>query len=867
VLLLPTFATADQEGFEQRQDLGRNPRTFQPSPDVDILIATSKPYDNVIQRIQAVKGVVRYEYEHIDAIAATIPAIHLNNFKNLPEIYAIEKDREISLDTIRDVYEDNSMGLAAHTYEIDAAELSGDVVGFTEVAPDGYFPTEVDAMRASDFWNVTGHFGEGVIVGIMDSGTANVAAISGRVIGGESFLSANPPLDDGLPPNSPLNGPHGTWVATTLGANVIFGFLSTSSFVRAIKNYIPEAVLPDFFAPGIDGVPMVGPAPEAEFFALKVFNVSGRTSNSILLAGFDRAIELKQLYDQGDPAGVNLRVLNGSFSGGSLYAADDPFFAGMIAAVNGAGIVTCFSASNDGPGTMTIGDPGSARNTLTVGSTSIASYERILRDVQFGPGLGAMWRATDGHQIAESSSRGPTADGRWDPDIVAPGANVLAQGASGSINIVSGTSFSAPNVAGCAALLISNNPSMTPDEVRGKLLNGANPNLLDDNPTIEDQGFGFVDALAALSASNANPPDVGAEFEDVADNIAALGLMITDEDHFMHTTDWLVPGEGHEIFIEISEPHTSLSVSITVEQENDPANQNALFGDSGLFSLTNSWTHFGTYYTVQLVSAATAISIPESALDFGLVRINLAADDDNAGRVRLTAVVDKEKGAPVASQNRIAKGKVGQSETDIHAFEVPMGLTDLTLYLSWGNGWNKWPTNDLDLILVDPDGFLNFAGATLSTPERVFLENPTPGVWTAFVQGFTVWPNESGDVTEPYKLASSVDLASKASGELVAERTDAVPTRFDVGQNYPNPFNPSTTIAYALSEASDVTIEIFDVRGTRIAELVNEHQQPGFHRVTWHGLNQSGVAAPSGVYFYKVRAGEQVMQKRMMLLK
>jgi hypothetical protein len=116
-------------------------------------------------------------------------------------------------------------------------------------------------------------------------------------------------------------------------------------------------------------------------------------------------------------------------------------------------------------------------------------------------------------------------------------------------------------------------------------------------------------------------------------------------------------------------------------------------------------------------------------------------------------------------------------------------------------------------------------------------------------------------------LASSVDLASKASGELVAERTDAVPTRFDVGQNYPNPFNPRTTIAYALSEASDVTIEIFDVRGTRIAELVNEHQQPGFHRVTWHGLNQSGVAAPSGVYFYKVRAGEQVMQKRMMLLK
>jgi hypothetical protein len=157
------------------------------------------------------------------------------------------------------------------------------------------------------------------------------------------------------------------------------------------------------------------------------------------------------------------------------------------------------------------------------------------------------------------------------------------------------------------------------------------------------------------------------------------------------------------------------------------------------------------------VPTTTSISIPESGLDFGLVRINLAGDDDNAGRVRATVTVDKDKGPPVARTRRIAKGKVGQSELDVHAFEVEPDTSELTLYLSWGNSWAKWPTNDLDLLLVDPDGNLLLDGATLATPERVFLTDPMPGPWFAGVQGFTVWPNEDGDVTEPYKLSAHAE--------------------------------------------------------------------------------------------------------------
>jgi hypothetical protein len=717
--------------------------------DVPVLIAHAKPYDAIIAKVLSVGGVVRFEYENIDAIAATIPVLELEAFESVPGVQVIVKDQVITLDGARSELENDALGVPEDTYTVDAAELSGDLAAFSDVAPEGYYPTEVDLMRASDFWGATGHAGEGVIVGIMDSGTADVAAISGRVIGGENFVG------DGIPATSPSNGPHGTWVATTLGANVIFGFFSTSSLVQALNAYLPGTVFPDYFGPGIAGVSMVGPAPFAEFYALKIFNVNGFTSNSIILAAFDRAIELQAALRRRRPVRRQPAGAERLLQRGHSLRRQRPL--------------------------LRRHDPGRERRRdrdLLLGQQRRTGHDdrrrprhgaehpdrrlherRGLRESAPRPAVRAGLRCPLARQRRSPGLRVQLAraDGRWDPDIVAPGSNIFAQAASGGLSIVSGTSFSAPNVAGAAVLLISATPSLTPDEVRGKLLNGANPGFLDDNPTTEDQGFGFVDMIGALNAPTTNPADVGSELEEVALNIEALGLTITDEDHFTHTTDWMVPGEGHEVFIEVAQPHKGLDISVAFEQENPPSGQNPLFGDSGLFSVTNSWTHVGTYNTVQLVPGSTSISIPESALDFGLVRINLAGDDDNAGRVRATLTVDKDKGHPVARTKRLAKGKVGQSEVDVLTFDVETGLSELTLYLSWGNSWAKWPTNDLDLILVDPDGFFNFAGATLATPERVFLTNPTAGTWTAFVQGFTVWPNEDGDVTEPYKLTAHAE--------------------------------------------------------------------------------------------------------------
>jgi hypothetical protein len=95
----------------------------------------------------------------------------------------------------------------------------------------------------------------------------------------------------------------------------------------------------------------------------------------------------------------------------------------------------------------------------------------------------------------------------------------------------------------------------------------------------------------------------------------------------------------------------------------------------------------------------------------------------------------------------------------------------------------------------------------------------------------------------------------------IAENGD-LPNNFSISQNYPNPFNPVTTIQYMLPISSDVTLEIFDILGRKVDALVDSRQQPGNHQITWNAADK-----PSGIYFYKISAGDFTETKRMVLLK
>ena len=98
----------------------------------------------------------------------------------------------------------------------------------------------------------------------------------------------------------------------------------------------------------------------------------------------------------------------------------------------------------------------------------------------------------------------------------------------------------------------------------------------------------------------------------------------------------------------------------------------------------------------------------------------------------------------------------------------------------------------------------------------------------------------------------------------------AGPKEFKLEQNFPNPFNPTTTIQYQIpaspksspKERTSVTLRIYDILGSEVATLVNDEQEAGYYEVSWNASNFA-----SGMYVYRLQAGDYISSKKMMMIK
>ncbi|MBK8550226.1 MAG: T9SS type A sorting domain-containing protein [Ignavibacteria bacterium] len=105
-------------------------------------------------------------------------------------------------------------------------------------------------------------------------------------------------------------------------------------------------------------------------------------------------------------------------------------------------------------------------------------------------------------------------------------------------------------------------------------------------------------------------------------------------------------------------------------------------------------------------------------------------------------------------------------------------------------------------------------------------------------------------------------LKTGNGGLTSAGEFTSVPSSFILEQNFPNPFNPVTVIRYALAQSNFVTLKIYDVLGKEVLTLVNEKQHAGNYEIEFNAENFF-----SGVYFYKIEAGDFSDVKRMLLIK
>ena len=108
---------------------------------------------------------------------------------------------------------------------------------------------------------------------------------------------------------------------------------------------------------------------------------------------------------------------------------------------------------------------------------------------------------------------------------------------------------------------------------------------------------------------------------------------------------------------------------------------------------------------------------------------------------------------------------------------------------------------------------------------------------------------------------ASVFLEEQATG-IAAHSTEKIPEKFSLQQNYPNPFNPVTSIEFSLPKSTRVSLKVYSALGEEVATLVDGILPAGTHHATWNAANQ-----PSGVYYYRLKAGQYSSTRKMLLLR
>ncbi|MGH9580756.1 MAG: S8 family serine peptidase, partial [Terriglobales bacterium] len=429
--------------------------------------------------------------------------------------------------------------------------------------------------------------------------------------------------------------------------------------------------------------------------------------------------------------------------GGSTVFAGRDLFDTEVDVLLDTGIVTTISAGNAGPSSLTVGSPGTSASAITVGAASLPINERILRRLQFGAVVGSLYRPFLGVQTSFFSSRGPDANGLSDPDVTSNGFANFGQGSgsTSSIVIASGTSFSSPSVAGVAALLRQAFPGATARQIRNSIIASATPGLLSDGSTVLDQGAGYVNGAGAAAliasggASNA-APTLPKSNKNVKVNVEQGSfLKVRNGSITEHAAD-LKPGQRYDIVYDVAPNTRQVAILLNnVTPALPPASQNLLFGDDILLAVHSAKTSAigeGDYKVLDFTSGGTfVINNPE----MGLMRITVNGDWTNAGTISAdVSVLSFTDPVPQFT----TQGNIADQQTLVFPVSIPAGVSQADFRLGWREDWGRYPTADVDLILVAPDSSLNFDGATVDNPENATVVNPISGTWLVVVDGFEV---------------------------------------------------------------------------------------------------------------------------------
>ncbi|MBN1164844.1 MAG: hypothetical protein JXB45_09720 [Candidatus Krumholzibacteriota bacterium] len=251
--------------------------------------------------------------------------------------------------------------------------------------------------------------------------------------------------------------------------------------------------------------------------------------------------------------------------------------------------------------------------------------------------------------------------------------------------------------------------------------------------------------------------------------------------------------------------------------------------------------------------------------------------------IRARAVPHLDRGDPALYQNFGDNYvEVGSGDTlcwTLHPSHLGMypedACTDddtFCLHVESARGWLVEGSPALEIGIYLEPGTLWFQDICLYIPQDAQV-----GDTDTLIATMTYYRNGAcgaypSDCLNPNQISGSfyysTDMVVVAVDHITASPdTPPLPLAFRLGQNYPNPFNPSTRIEYDLPTDCRVKLVIFSAAGEKVATLVDRFQRAGTRTAVWDGRNDRGREAGSGIYYYRIQAGEYSASDKMVLLR
>lgn len=187
-------------------------------------------------------------------------------------------------------------------------------------------------------------------------------------------------------------------------------------------------------------------------------------------------------------------------------------------------------------------------------------------------------------------------------------------------------------------------------------------------------------------------------------------------------------------------------------------------------------------------------------------------------------------------------------------YEVQPGTKGNEIKLTVANVSETNPATNVNIVLTRKSSALSFNKET-ETIELIEAKAEAEALFTFDInRNATVNKKDTIDfiITDANGLMMSKSFIFSYTG----------PKEFKLEQNFPNPFNPTTKIQYQLPQDARVTLKVYDILGSEVVTLVNEEQEAGYKEVQFNGSNIA-----SGMYVYRLQAGDYISTKKMMLLK